>query len=772
MPLASLLALATVSRYRAQDFYRRRQYAQYGATGLACVGVFLPTTYAWVAAAIAFGLQAYAVFLRISAKQIHELSRDAQRRALLEDTLGCRIESFDVTDLYSRAGKSLAESANKKEMPDRYYNNDHPHGIDRLRTALQESTFWSEQLLKKAAAHLGYKIAVTALGIIVPAFVLFVIGTPLNYTIALAFLTVLAVLADDIESCLSCMSASKRLYELDARLQRVDDKAVETILAAFADYSVATAVAPPIPSGIYEKAKPHLAELWQARQMKGTPLGLETVSQRVGTPINIEIELNERTLPVWLGAMLVRQAIRTITTRVCPSGTTDIRASLRPLLGFSGTPVFNLDIVSGKRLIFKLVLRFHRSRDEAAREIELVKKISSTGIDAVCYTVLEDALTESGIVVYYHAQHQTQEDVSTLQTFLRGAVLQSDQQLVSAFAEKKLYSGFASVATVYETLTTEYIGRPISELLSKYKKDWLPDFIIDGRKEAAKVQNGLLLIRYLNSYPDSIEEIPQFEHPSEIKTDQSGWVSIKVEFESASEYGSAGAMLTLKGSEWEVRVLVTRETFETIVSQLDKVMGIVSHAQNSPESHSSYLARECKLRLPPDDKMGKAWSLLENSQDFGAMMAFRHRDLHTRNILVSSSSFKLIDVGDSGRDLAFCDLARLEIAILSCLGECMPLTNDDMVNIIRACEAKRHDAQPSSNLSERLSAVANLVTEVRQCFEKKFKWQISEVERCFAYFNELQIQLNHSLISTQRLSSCCGVLVSFWTERLTKQLSR
>ena len=40
----------------------------------------------------------------------------------------------------------------------------------------------------------------------------------------------------------------------------------------------------------------------------------------------------------------------------------------------------------------------------ACVNIEIVKRISRTGIDAVCYTVLEETLVSAGVVAYYHAQ--------------------------------------------------------------------------------------------------------------------------------------------------------------------------------------------------------------------------------------------------------------------------------------------------------------------------------------------------------------------------------
>lgn len=98
--LPSTLHASLVARQRSQERSHRRYQFHYGVTALALAAVFLPNNLAWFFILFACMLQIAALSLKIQATYLHLLSRDAQRLALLSDSLGHEVLTFDVVDIH------------------------------------------------------------------------------------------------------------------------------------------------------------------------------------------------------------------------------------------------------------------------------------------------------------------------------------------------------------------------------------------------------------------------------------------------------------------------------------------------------------------------------------------------------------------------------------------------------------------------------------------------------------------------------------------------
>jgi hypothetical protein len=141
----------------------------------------------------------------------------------------------------------------------------HAKGPALLRLNLQESAFWSEQLYRAAGrrALARFVAFVATLGFVALMF-LTLGGGEGGQTFARVAAVVLAALvsADELGVMLDSFGASRVACETVDRLANVNMEDLRSALAVFVDYSVATASAPPIPTGLYEREHDAIEELW------------------------------------------------------------------------------------------------------------------------------------------------------------------------------------------------------------------------------------------------------------------------------------------------------------------------------------------------------------------------------------------------------------------------------------------------------------------------------------------------------------------------------
>jgi len=138
---------------------------------------------------------------------------------------------------------------------------------------VQEGAFWSHDLYKWAgragATFFFVLVGVAALG------VLLILGldeseVAVNAARIFAVLVLLVASLDFVGRSLAWFSGSGVSGDVVNAFDRSTTEELPAALSVFADYSVATATAPPIPNWIYRRRKNALNKAWQARSAPPT----------------------------------------------------------------------------------------------------------------------------------------------------------------------------------------------------------------------------------------------------------------------------------------------------------------------------------------------------------------------------------------------------------------------------------------------------------------------------------------------------------------------
>ena len=190
-------------------------------------------------------------------------------------------EPLDTADLRRRFSRSVEAGAAGLE-DERYFADGEAPGLQRLRSHLQESAFWSKGLYE-AASRRSFRAwgLVTVSILLVGYFAQPFAGAGTAQVVARAMVVFLAFVAaaDGFGQAFAWAAAARQADAVDRRLERLDAEAREALLAAFADYSVTTASAPPIPAGVYRAERERLNALWRDRKASASNSAESAVSR-------------------------------------------------------------------------------------------------------------------------------------------------------------------------------------------------------------------------------------------------------------------------------------------------------------------------------------------------------------------------------------------------------------------------------------------------------------------------------------------------------------
>jgi hypothetical protein len=269
--MVSLIALARAGFTRAKVLHRMRLGAHVVGLLAGLGALFAPAPWAYVLSLVVLLAEGVAWFLRHNANQQQSAAEEARRRGLLIDALGIDEEPLDTTDLRRRFSSHLEAAAQNFE-DENYYASKEPPGLERLRTHLQESAFWSKGLYE-AAAQRSFRIwGVVAVSVVLVSYFAQPFAAAATAEVAVKamviFLTFLPA-TDGFGQGLGWATAAKQAEAIDRRLERLDAQAKEPLIAAFADYAVAVGSTAPIPAWVYNAERERLNTLW--RERKGIP---------------------------------------------------------------------------------------------------------------------------------------------------------------------------------------------------------------------------------------------------------------------------------------------------------------------------------------------------------------------------------------------------------------------------------------------------------------------------------------------------------------------
>lgn len=265
LQVASLLGLARAASESAKRWSQLRLVAQIAVLACGLGALVLGDTLAYFAAVGALVGQGASWLCNRRARDVHRRAEQVRRRAILLDALGQTAEKLDVTDLWMLFDEKVRASAAKFDDADYYASKEGP-GPDRLLEILKESAFWSKHLYAASARRAFKGVAAVVVGVLVVSLIVLPSTTGESLLLLARGLVVFLgfiVGADQLGTAIAWSDAKSQLEALHRRLDRVRLDEMEPCLAIFADYTAATSLAPPIPTGVYEAEQGKLNALWE-----------------------------------------------------------------------------------------------------------------------------------------------------------------------------------------------------------------------------------------------------------------------------------------------------------------------------------------------------------------------------------------------------------------------------------------------------------------------------------------------------------------------------
>jgi hypothetical protein len=760
----TLLSLATATRFHAQRLTSWKLNIQFLAATLSAGSLFYNQILGWFLTGSALFGMATAFVIGTRARILHELSREAQRLALLEDSFGKLIEPFQTVELRRKIGTTLESEAGQTTYEQPYYTGSHSSGGARFRQNMQQSAFWSRNLLEFYYRKLRKRIVFSLVLVGLSAYgVLAAEAGSKNpvinpYLLSLGAITLISGLLGYVETAISCRSSVELLLELDKRLESLDLQSPDALLANFADYSIASVAAPPIPFVLYKKHHSYLRRLWSLRS------GRETTSTRAQPPepvTDASIECDPVILPAWLKETDFRRLIREATQQLVAvsEGRTVTQIKVHRMPGLSGVPVYDIEIYSESILWRQLVLRLHRGADEARSELAIVKKLTNESADLVAYVPVEEPFVSQGALFYYHANIQTHDQLMSLDDFVNAFFQRSGPPEEFDRYFLKMLSGLRTVARCCDDISNEYQVRSASRIADTARNELPPEFIIDLRTAAYRISENDLEILPRNRGARVTRGDTKVSPTSDVP------VSVQCPVYSSHSYLGDLYEVDIGLLDSRCRLLISSLRSREWLSNLGATVTLSFIPRETVVSLKDYLGGRTGLKLDsfsPDATLRAFETKIGN---VGLHLGFRHRDLHCRNCLVSLSNFKIIDVGDAAFGSLICtDLARLEISLLSRLADSMNLNGADMAEIL----ARSDDAWSDMAMSGAASRIARVIREIRSAFVGAFIVSPTAADRALGYYIECCRQVSYSVSSPLVLQGAMISAISFWEKRMVE----
>ena len=738
----TLLALATAARYHAQQ----KTYVNlllYFISFVLCAGAVIPNEQlAWFLVIFAFFFKVASLFIAAQAETLHSLSREAQRLALLEDSFARNMEPFRTVELRRQMGPRLEAEARSLDYTQPYYRSQRKYGPPRLAENIQQSTFWSRHLLQIYARKLLIGLVVSATIVGATVYFLLVLSrdsqtfTVNPYLLSLAALTLLMGSFDFISLYFACRSSVGTLNVVDQRLDIADMTNNESLLASFADYSIASVTAPPIPYRIYLKNKEYLVNLWHQRMTKNN---LFSSINKAGNIPEVVLEdvitFGHLSKDDFLN--LILSAARSLAETARKPMPNSVRVS--SLIGLSGIPVFEIKMFQKGVLWRQLVLRLNSSSESAKNELAILKRISAENVDVISYSPLEEPFVSQGALFYYHANIQTNDELSSLDDFVIH-FLDSPKPRNFTNYFNKLFTGLKNVAKVYDSIE-DYSVMSIAEISTEMQNRLPPMYVLDLRTMPYSLNGDELCVLSSQEVGSRAKPVVNMEI-LQVHHDSPDLLALDV------SYKNDKCRCILDATKLPMLRRINRG-FRLIQNSMDRIQKL-----------KEYMMIKNNLSIDPFN----AYEVLRHlSSQEAARQAlhfgFRHKDLHCDNCLASRSNFKIVDVGDSGRALICCDIARLEISLFSRVVHKMGLSDQSVNDTLQLLDGT---IQAVDNPTIRL--LAAVIRGIRECFLSQMKITAHKHEIAIAYFLECCDQLSFSILSPISLKGGAASIVAYWNQ--------
>lgn len=747
----TLLHASVVTRQRSQRHSLQRSVIYYLVTAIALVAIFLPANVAWYLLLLNACLLGIALALKLLATREHLVSRDAQRLALLADGLGEDVLAFDHTEVLKDA--NLKDDWKSVTLPEKYYTSSAAPGRARLAINIAESSFYSRSLFERHRQRLAIRIGVASCAIVVGVIVVLASwASPSRFLAVTAAATILLVLTDDLETAVSVSRGIAAFETLDRKLHEIignhglDD---ERVFSTFGDYSVASAVAPPIPSDVYARNRYQLDSYWDERRSQYEKAAEEERDWYIRVPdgLGTSIRCFEHfgSLPSWLTAEDRKGLVAAILPapgQAIPHDGIEFSA----VAGMGDAPVTLALVRAGERVVVQYYLKFYRDTASASRELATLRSLGFLAADCLPRVIDDPRLTSKGIVATYS---------------------------VSSTGNREFQPGDRALRTsaVSRALGTEMLG--LTHRALSRCSNTLPQILHAGQAavtvdaaEVAKRRSGDAPRGAIMDLRGSV----WVRSGNSVRVDRSKPGLGTRSAEPAAGTTSSAAVEPTGWSDGETVVafsdalpnhllLLPREMLSTGSPTL-----ILEFATEGVADESS---RPLETHL--GSTIGGNWlsSVVTSAYAEGLRAALDagdaalcHGDLHLGNVLVADGTFRIIDLFSVGPDFVYTDVCRLQISCLITLLNALPSMRADLVRCV--CELLAGVELPAGNAE----TIARWLVGLRGEFDSGRHHAGSEKAYLGSLLMEASQQAYYSVLSSRPVGPEWPALLDFLRRRV------
>lgn len=761
----TLLGIATITRFIAQRLMDINLVFQWISTILASFAFFYNEKVAWIMVSLGFTSKLISFIINIYSQKYHSISREAQRLALLEDAYGKIIDTFQIVELRTKINHKIEAKAKQISFPQPYYSSKVKNGNMRLKQNIQQSTFWGKNLLSVYSNNIFIIFLTSVVLVIIFTYLLLMLRHEYNitfinpYLLTLGALTLILGMIDYFNTWFACKTSVNLLSEVDQRLEKIDIEKTDILLANFADYSIASVIAPPIPSRVHKKNRERLRELWKQRMTDQVIQQSPPLHEQSQSP---EIRIPDYIIPSWISKSDFIHLLSSIAYELSKkSNHYQInKVVVSKIISYGNIPVFDIQLLTNNTVFRHLILRLHKDIKEAKKELQIIKRISDESIDLVSYIPLEEPFISQGALLYYHVDIQTHDQLSHIDEYVLGYLKNTQNDFSNYF--HKMLSGFTNIATVYEKLSHNYSIKSLSDLCDEYLEILPPEYIIDLRKSFIKKDNDCVIITSDGSYPSITDTIIS----APFNPTYTNWYTFDSDIYNTLEYNNGSIELAIKIFDHSVKIITEISQYNDLALYTNGKISFILVPSKSLHTLNVFLQKELNVDVN-DFHPNELFTLLRNSQPrFGLHYAFRHKDLHCKNCLTSRSNFKIIDVADSG-DAPICtDIARLEISLLVYLIKNLGLSDTDVVQILEQLEK----SVEINSITKTNYSIAEVIKSLRKCFYQHFKVSPTDFDISISYLLEICFQISYSISSPIRIGKGIEPIISYWKEKTIKQM--
>jgi hypothetical protein len=440
----------------------------------------------------------------------------------------------------------------------------------------------------------------------------------------------------------------------------------------------------------------------------------------------------------------------------------------------NGVEVFQLTFVRADngQEESRFIIRAHggsEAAENAERERRLAGQISrAAASDILSSKVIEGKFDAGGVVIYRHAEDSTDEALTPLAHVARKALASVGEPSAQRLVEGVEWFG-ERLTRAYNSLADQSVTWSGAHYHQLYAERLLPHVVIEaGARLEVDSAGQFLLGTEEGSVPGArthIERLSPRELVTRVGSDawasSGGWYIVELPIrEIKIKQGllcchGGGVSLWLRTvpafiDGHDLREESPRDLVFMGGDPAIRTLGAALKALGLGEGdylHPDEFERVCRS-IP------------------GFKVVTRHNDLHSGNVLASTSAQKVIDIGDLDLDLLSADLARLETSLWYELGESVSCDGEVVGQLYERALPGSAPALP--DVTPPCGTFLSLLSALHRGVARACPQGIPEIDRSVAYAAQVGLFQKYALRDQHPVPPATRAFFRFWIDRFRK----